>query len=37
VSMLYLDIHDSLLEYVFVNRYFMAHIGEDKYMDDPNA
>jgi hypothetical protein len=32
-----LYIHELLLEYVFVNRYYMVHIGEDKYMDDPNT
>jgi hypothetical protein len=37
MSMFYLYIHELLLEYVFVNRYYMVHIGEDKYMDDPNA
>jgi hypothetical protein len=37
VSKFYLDIHEQLLEYLFVNEYYMAHIGEDKYMDDPNA
>jgi hypothetical protein len=25
------------LEYLFVDEHYMAHIGEDKYMDDPNA
>jgi hypothetical protein len=37
VSKFYLDIHEQLLEYLFVNEYYMAHTGEDKYMDDPNA
>jgi hypothetical protein len=37
VSRFYLDIHEQLLEYLFVDEYYMAHIGEDKYMDDPNA
>jgi hypothetical protein len=37
VSRYYLDIHELLLEYVLVNGYYMAHIGEDKYMDDPKA
>jgi hypothetical protein len=23
--------------YLFMNEYYMAHIGEDKYMDDPYA
>jgi hypothetical protein len=35
VSMFYLDIHEQLLEYLFVDEYYMAHIGEDKY--NPNA
>jgi hypothetical protein len=25
------------LEYLFVDEYYIAHIEEDKYMDDPNA
>jgi hypothetical protein len=25
------------LEYILVNEYYMAHIGEDKYMSDPKA
>jgi hypothetical protein len=25
------------LKYLFMDEYYMAHIGEDKYMDDPNA
>jgi hypothetical protein len=37
VSMFYLDIHELLLEYVIMNEYYMAHNGEDKYMDDPNT
>jgi hypothetical protein len=37
VSKFYLDIHVLLMEYIFVNGYYMARIGEDKYMDDPNA
>jgi hypothetical protein len=37
VSMLYLHIHKQLLKYLFMGKYYMAHIGEDKYMDDPNA
>jgi hypothetical protein len=36
VSKFYLDIHDLLLDYVFVNGYYTAHIGKDKYIDDPN-
>jgi hypothetical protein len=37
VSMFYLYIHEQLLKYLFMDEYYMAHIGEDKYMDDPNA
>jgi hypothetical protein len=37
VSMSYLYIHEKLLEYLFMDEYFMAHIEEDKYMDYPNA
>jgi hypothetical protein len=37
VSRFYLDIHDRLIKYLLKNGYYMAHIGEDKYMDDPNA
>jgi hypothetical protein len=37
VRKFYLDIHEKLLEYLFVNEYYMAHIGKDKYMDDHNA
>jgi hypothetical protein len=37
VSRFYLDIYEQLLEYLFVDEYYMTHIGEDKYMDDPNA
>jgi hypothetical protein len=37
VSRFYLYIHELLLEYVFENGYFVADIGEDTYMDDPNA
>jgi hypothetical protein len=37
VSTIYLYIHDILLEYVFVNEYYMAHTREYKCMDDPNA
>jgi hypothetical protein len=33
----YLYIHEQLLEYLFMNEYYMAHIGKDKYMDDPYA
>jgi hypothetical protein len=34
---LYLHTHKQLLKYLFMDEYYMAHIGEDKYMDDPNA
>jgi hypothetical protein len=37
VSRFYLYIHEQLLKYLFMDEYYMAHIGEDKYMDDPNA
>jgi hypothetical protein len=37
VSRFYLDIDEQLLEYLFMDEYYMAHIGEDKYRDDPNA
>jgi hypothetical protein len=37
VSRLYLHIHKQSLDYLFMDEYYMAHIGEDKYMDDPNA
>jgi hypothetical protein len=37
VSMFYLYIHEQLLKCLFMNEYYMTHIGEDKYMDDPNA
>jgi hypothetical protein len=37
VRRFYLDIHEQLLEYVFENGYYMAHIGEDKYVTDPYA
>jgi hypothetical protein len=37
VSGFYLYIHEQLLKYLFMDEYYMAHIGEDKYMDDPNA
>jgi hypothetical protein len=29
VSMFYLDIHEQLLEYLFLYEYYMAHIEED--------
>jgi hypothetical protein len=35
--MFYLYIYELLLEYVLVNGYYMAHIGEDKYIHDPKA
>jgi hypothetical protein len=37
VSRFTLNIHERLLEYLFLDEYYMAHIGEDKYMDDPYA
>jgi hypothetical protein len=37
VRRFYLYIHEQLLEYVFENGYYMAHIGEDKYVTDPYA
>jgi hypothetical protein len=37
VSRFYLYIHEQLLKYLFMDEYYMAHFGEDKYMDDPNA
>ena len=37
VSRFYLYIHEQLLKYLFMDEYYMAHIGEDKYMEDPNA
>jgi hypothetical protein len=37
VSKFYLYIHEQLLKYLFMDEYYMAYIGEDKYMDDPNA
>jgi hypothetical protein len=27
VSMFYLDIHEQLMEYLFLDEYYMAHIG----------
>jgi hypothetical protein len=37
VSRFYFDIHEQLLEYLFLDEYYMAHIGEDKYVIDPYA
>jgi hypothetical protein len=37
VSRLYLYIHEELLKYSSMVEYYMTHIGEDKYMGDPNA
>jgi hypothetical protein len=37
VSWIYLYIHEQLLKYLFMDEYYMAHFGEVKYMDDPNA
>jgi hypothetical protein len=36
VSRSYLYIHEKLLKYLFLDDYFITHIEEDKYMDDPN-
>jgi hypothetical protein len=37
VSRFYLYIHEQLLKYLLMDEYYMAHLGEDKYMDDPHA
>jgi hypothetical protein len=37
VSRFYLYIHEKLLKYLFMDEYYMAHIGENKYMDDHNT
>jgi hypothetical protein len=37
VSRFYLYIHEQLLKYLFMVEYYMTHIEEDKYMDDPKA
>jgi hypothetical protein len=37
LSRFHLYIHELLLEYLLVNGYCMAHIGEDKYESDPKA
>jgi hypothetical protein len=37
VRRFYLYIHEQILKYLFMDEYYMAHITEDKYMDDPNA
>jgi hypothetical protein len=37
VSRFYLYIHEQLLKYLLMDGYYMAHLGEDKYMDDPHA
>jgi hypothetical protein len=37
VSRFYLYIHEKVLKYLFMDEYYMAHSGEDKYMDDPNT
>jgi hypothetical protein len=36
-SRFYLYIHEPLLKYLFMDECYMTHIGEDKYVDDPNA
>jgi hypothetical protein len=35
VSRFYLYIHEQPLRYLFLDEYYMAHIGKGKYMDDP--
>jgi hypothetical protein len=35
VSRFYLHIHEQLLKYLFMDQYYKAQIGEDKYMNDP--
>jgi hypothetical protein len=39
VSRFHLYIHEQLLKNLFMDEcyYYMAHIGEDKYMDDPDT
>jgi hypothetical protein len=37
MSRFYLYIHEQLLKYLLLDEYYMAHIGEEKYMDDPNV
>jgi hypothetical protein len=37
VRKFYLNIHELLLENLLMNGYCMAHIGEDKYMNDPKS
>jgi hypothetical protein len=37
MSRFYLYIHEQLLKYLFMDEYCTAHIGEEKYMDYPNA
>jgi hypothetical protein len=37
VSRFYLNIQEELMENLFMVEYYMAHIGEGKYMDGPNA
>jgi hypothetical protein len=37
VSRFYLYVYEKLMKYLVKDEYYMAHIGEDKYMDDPNA
>jgi hypothetical protein len=37
VSRFYLYIHEQPLKYLLMDEYYMAHIREDKYMDDPNV
>jgi hypothetical protein len=37
VSMFYLYIHKHLLKHLFMDEYYMTHIEQDNYLDDPNA
>jgi hypothetical protein len=37
VSRFYLYVYEQLMKYLVKDEYYMAHIGEDKYMDDSNA
>jgi hypothetical protein len=37
VSMFYLNTLEQLMQNLFMVEYCMAHIEEDKYMDDPSA
>jgi hypothetical protein len=37
VRRFYLYIHEQLLKYLLMDEYYLAHFGQDKYVDDPNA